>query len=202
MSAPEEAIIEFDIELSAKASEDIRAALEEAKKAKGEKETAAEPGAPEEEAKTPAELVEDKELDEVLTTIKKGDITQFGQLAKSPDAFIGNSVTKLFGGSAILGPLALAVATPVVLAEILKALSVKGGPFNRDWRRFIDREIDIGLTREQQKLKELGFEQVILTQIVGFRPNNEGWTFNSLIDINASRLARIGLSDRAAGLTV
>ena len=79
---------------------------------------------------------------------------------------------------------------------------MKGGPFNRDWRRFIDGEVDIGLTREQQKLKELGFEQVILTQIVGYRPNNEGWTFNSLIDINDSRLARIGLSDRAAGLTV
>jgi len=202
MSAPEEAIIEFDIELSAKASEEIRAALDEAKQAKAQKETAAEPGAPEEEAKTPTELVEDKELDEVLTTIKKGDIGQFGQLAKNPTGFIGGSLTKLLGTSAILGPLALAVATPIVLAEILKALSVKGGPFNRDWRRFIDGEIDIGLTREQQKLKELGFEQVILTQIVGFRPNNEGWTFNSLIDINASRLARIGLSDRAAGLTV
>ena len=71
MSAPEEAIIEFDIELSAKASEEIRAALDEAKQAKAQKETAAEPGAPEEAEEPEGELIKDKELDEVFKAIKK-----------------------------------------------------------------------------------------------------------------------------------
>lgn len=204
MSVPEEAIIEFDIELTAKSSDEINAAVEEAKSAKEKKAEEAEE--PEELAKDllEEEGVTDPELAEFLTNVKDGDIKQFGQLAKSPGSFISGQLTKLLGSGApaIIGPIALAIATPIVMAEIIKALSVKGGPFNRDWRRFIAEEVEVGLNRVQQKQKELGISQVILTQVVGFTPNNENWTYNSLFAIDDSRFARIGLSDRAAGVTV
>ena len=104
--------------------------------------------------------------------------------------------------AAILPALAVAIGAPIVAIEFIKALSVKGGPLNRDWRRFIQEEINIGLSRVQQKRVELGLDQVILTQVQGFQPNNENWTFNSLYGVDDSRLARIGLSDREAGVTL
>lgn len=204
MSAPEEAIIEFDIELTAKASDEIKAALAETKAAKEGKEKEAEE--PQDLAKDllEEEGVKDDELAEFLTNVKEGDIKQFGQLAKSPGSFISGQLTKLLGagGAAIIGPIALAIATPIVMAEIIKALSVKGGPFNRDWRRFIAAEVEVGLSRVQQKEKELGISQVILTQVVGFTPNNANWTYNSLFNIDDTRFARIGLDDRSAGVLV
>ena len=91
---------------------------------------------------------------------------------------------------------------PILYIEIMKALSVKGGPFNRDWRRLIQNEIDAGLSRELVKRRELGIDQVIIPQQRGFVPNNPAATYNSLIHVNESRLARIGLDDRAAGVIV
>jgi len=94
------------------------------------------------------------------------------------------------------------IASAVLYIEIMKALSVKGGPFNRDWRRFLANEVDVGINRELQKRKELGLIQTIITQDRGFTPNNPAATYNSLILVNESRIARIGLDDRAAGVTV
>lgn len=101
-----------------------------------------------------------------------------------------------------IAPIALAILAVKLAPLIIQGLSVKGGPLNRDWRRFISEEVDVGLSRVQQKEKELGVSQVILTQVVGFHPNNENWTFNSLFDRNSQRYARIGLSDREAGVTM
>ncbi len=86
--------------------------------------------------------------------------------------------------------------TQYVMAEFVK----KGGPFNRDFRRFIAEEVDVGLSRELVKMRELGVIQTIIPQTRGFVPNNPAATYNSLIHINESRIARIGLEDRAAGV--
>lgn len=203
----EEAVIEMDIVLTARASLEIDKAVSKVKKAKAEGEG---------EEPSPTDILKEDEfspeqLEQIQSTVgdtlgglDKADIAQFGVIAKNPTGFISGALTKLLGsgGAAILGPLALAIATPIVMAEVIKALSVKGGPFNRDWRRFIEGEVEVGLSRLQQKQKELGISQVILTQVVGFTPNNANWTYNSLFNIDDSRFARIGLSDRAAGVLV
>lgn len=143
-------------------------------------------------------------LNEQLGGLDKADIVQFGLLAKNPGAVVSRIMTKLLTSraAAIMGPLAIAVAAPIVMVEIIKALSVKGGPLNRDWRRFIGEEIAVGLSREQDKEDEFGVSQTILTQVHRFLPNNENWTYNSLFDVNDSRIARIGLTDREAGVTM
>ena len=87
------------------------------------------------------------------------------------------------------------------MVEFIKALSVKGGALNRDWRRFIANEVAVGLSREQQLEDRFGVSQTILTQIQGFAPNNENFTYNSLYAVNDQRIARIGMSDREAGVT-
>jgi len=101
-----------------------------------------------------------------------------------------------------IAPIALLILAVKLAPLIIQQLAVKGGPLNRDWRRFIADEVEVGLSRVQQKEKELGVSQVILTQVVGFHPNNENWTYNSLFDRSSQRYARIGLSDREAGVTM
>ncbi len=196
MSLPDEAILEFDIVLTAKASEEIRAALDEAKQAKETKEVKAE-----DEGVTGKKT----EITEAVDALDDNDIKQLKGILGNPQGFVKGGITDVFknlGPNApiILGIVGLVIASPILIKELLKALAVKGGPLNRDWRRFIQKEIDVGLSREQQKQKELGFDQVILTQILGFNPNSESFTYNSLFNIDSSRIARIGLSDRAAGV--
>lgn len=209
MSSTEE-ILSFNIVIDAVLSEETKKNLEELKSVKE-----APGGAPQDlagellEAEgefTPEQLAQiESTIGDTLGGLDKADLAQFGLMAKNPTGFIGAALSRALGaagGTAILGPLAIAITAPIVLKEIIKALSVKGGPFNRDWRRFIQAEVEIGLSRVQQKEKELGITQTILTQVQGFKPNNENWTYNSLFDVNDARIARIGLSDREAGVTL
>lgn len=208
MSSSEE-ILSFTIVIDTKLSEETKKNLEELKAAAEKPGGAAADIAGEEAAEIEGGFTQ-QELDQIQSTVgdtlgglDKADIAQFGLMAKNPAGFIGGTVGKLFTSqaAAVMGPLSLAIATPVVMVAVIKALSVKGGPFNRDWRRFISEEVEVGLSRVQQKEKELGITQTILTQIEGFRPNNENWTYNSLFQIDDTRIARIGLSDREAGVT-
>ena len=101
-------------------------------------------------------------------------------------------------------PVVALIILAVKLAEyIIKLMVVKGGPLNRDFRRFIQAEVDVGLSRELVKRRELGIDQVIISQSGGrFVPNNTFSTYNSLYAVTESRIARIGLDDRAAGVTI
>lgn len=209
MSSTEE-ILSFNIVIDATLSEETKAALEQLKTI--DEETLGGPpadiafdAAEIESGFTPEELEQiQSTIGDTLGGLDKADIAQFGIMAKNPTGFIGKTVGSLFTGqaAAVMGPLSVAIATPIVMIEILKALSVKGGPFNRDWRRFISEEVEVGLSRVQQKEKELGITQTILTQIEGFKPNNENWTYNSLFQVDDARIARIGMSDREAGVTL
>lgn len=101
-----------------------------------------------------------------------------------------------------ISAIAIAILAIKVGEKILEMMVQKGGPLNRDFRRVIEEEVDVGLSRELAKQKELGISQTILPQTQGWVPNNTNWTWNSLIHVNETRIARIGLDDRAFGVTV
>lgn len=132
--------------------------------------------------------------------IDAADLAQVGAMAKNPTSFISKIMKS--GAAKILGPIGIALIAVATAIEVIKLLSVKGGPLNRDWRRFISAEVAVGLSREQQLEDRFGVSQTILTQIRGFAPNNENWTYNNLFDVNDERIARIGMSDREAGVTM
>ncbi len=219
MSSPESAIIEMDVGLEAKSkgeiddyllkTEIIKDNLEEIRKASGgeiSEDTVIPTGSQKRRSKK-EEAEEKTELTEFLEQLTDKDINKLAGFLKSPQSFIEsglkNLLTTLGPNAAVIIPLVAAItAAPILYIEILKALSVKGGPFNRDWRRAIQNEIDAGLTREQAKRTELGLDQVILVQSRGFVANNPIATYNSLYLVNESRIARVGLDDRAAGVSV
>ena len=203
-----EEILSFEIVIDAKLSEETKQNLDELKNSKEEKTSASDDAASLLESE--GELT-GKQLDEIRSTISeelggldKGQLMEFGRMGKNPKGAVTQILQKI-GGSGIakfLGPIGIAIIAAEVSKEIIKMMSVKGGPLNRDWRRFIESEVQVGLSRVQQKERELGISQTILTQVVGFSPNNENWTHNSLYLRNDQRVARIGISDRAAGVSM
>jgi hypothetical protein len=189
---PEEAIIEIDVGLTGKTKQEIDDYLAKVGEIKE--------GKPVTEDQVEA-------FKEVLGDLGEKEIEQLTSIMKNPQGFLTGQMEGIF---ARLGPTApligtivgAIIASGVLFIELMKFLSQKGGPFNRDWRRFIANEVDVGLNRELQKRKELGIDQVIISQLRGFTPNNPGATYNSLYEVNETRIARIGLDDRAAGVIV
>jgi len=200
LSSTENAILEFDIVIDAKLSEDTEAEIEKLKELKSLQEETGQAETTEEEAGK-----DGGEEDETLTEF--GDTAEGEKFLHDPQKYIFEKVKAEFMDQfedtlEAIPPIALAILAIKLVPMILQTLNMKGGPLNRDWRRFIADEVEVGLSRVQQKEKELGVSQVILTQVVGFHPNNENWTFNSLFNRNDLRLSRIGLSDREAGVTM
>lgn len=200
MSSSEEAILEFDIVIDAKLSSDTEAEIEKLKELKSLQEKTGQAEGTEEKG---AEKKEEK--DDTFTEF--GDTAEGEKFLRNPQAYIFNEIKEQLGDQfedvlKIAGPVALAILAAKLVPMILQTLSMKGGPLNRDWKRFIEDEVAVGLSRFQQKQDELGVSQTILTQVVGFHPNNENWTYNSLFDRGPTRLSRIGLSDREFGVTM
>ena len=215
MSADEKAVIEYEVKLTARASQEIDEAikkLEDVKATKQSTEQEEDDSSPDEDAETllgadvdirsDSEKLQEDIKKQIKDNIPK-EIGDVADIALAPTLFIQKQIKSIFK-SPKFAPFLTAVMTPIMAIiltlEISKALSVKGGPFNRDWRRFIQQEVAIGINRELQKLDELGELQTILRQGRGFTPNNINLTHNSLYEINETRIARIGLDDRSAGV--
>ena len=216
--------IEFEIGLTSKASEDLvvgqaiidqanelieslRKKIEEIQeKTSKDSETKKE----EKETKKEDAKKEDEkpntEAEEFLNSLDTTQLSNLKSLATSPEGLIANQFLKFLGGigpqgAAIVGIITAAVSAPAVIIEIVKVLSQPGGPLNRDWRLFIEKQVDIGLSRAEEKRKALGLDQQIFRQGGrGYTKGNEAWISNNFIKLPENRLSRVGLSDREDGL--
>lgn len=216
--------IEFEVSLSAEASQGITSAqniIDQANKLIDElkqkiekiqkqspKDTAT-PKIKEEKKSEPKKEQKKKpntEAEEFLNSLDTKQLSNLKSLATSPEGLISNQFLKFLGGlgpegAAIVGIITAAVSTPAVIIEIVKVLSQPGGPLNRDWRRFIEKQIDVGLSRQEEKRKALGLDQQIFIQgNRGYTPQNQVWVSNNLVRINENRISRVGLNDREDGL--
>lgn len=217
--------LEFTISLSTKASDQIAEAqivIDEANKVidslkekieKIHEEIAKDTAVPKEkteEAKkeeTKKDKEDKSEAVEFIESLDTKQLSNLRSLATNPEGFAVSQFLSFLTkggphGAAIVGIITAAVSAPAVIIEIVKVLSQPGGPLNRDWRRFIEKQIDIGLTREQEKRKALGSDVVIFVQQRdrGYVTANEIWTSNNQVRLNDNRISRIGLNDRENGL--
>ena len=148
-----------------------------------------------------------KETMDFLQKLNSQGLQTLSNFATNPTGATLNALTKVLAGAGadaamFMSVIGIAVATPIVIDQLIKALSVKGGPLNRDFRIYLDKNIDVGLSRMQVKEREQGRDIVTIAQRFGYGPNNKEWVFNSLFAMDDKRIARIGLSDRAAGVTL
>jgi len=215
----ENGIIEIDVGLQARTKAEIdeylekvnemKAGLEEVRPILEQIEGEGVEGATAKKTKTTKKTEEKTEFTEALEGLDKSEIQKIRGILRNPEGFMSGGIEKLLSrlgpnARVILGIVGAVIASPILFIEIMKQLSVKGGPFNRDFRRFIAEEVDVGLSRELVKMRELGDPnaQVIISQGRGWTPNNETWVYNSYYEVNQSRIARIGLDDKSAGVTV
>ena len=95
--------------------------------------------------------------------------TQMGNMTnfmKNPTGFIMGSMSKAIP---VLGSLiALAMALPEIIDAIGNMLFGAGGPFDRRFRRLVQKEYTAFLTREEQKRRALGLDPLIFTFNNGF----------------------------------
>jgi len=147
--------------------------------------------------------------DDVVRTLNKLDskgLQTLSSFASNPSATALNALTQVISlagpeGQALIAIIALAVSAPTVIKKIVDVLSVKGGPLNRDYlTNLVTKQVEVGVTRVQQKRIEQGEDQLTFSQKPGFTQNNAAWSYNSYIKMNETRIARIGLTDRGAGV--
>lgn len=215
----EEGIIEIEVGLQARTKAEIdeylekvnelKAGLQEIEPVLEKLESEGADGPTAQKITSTAKKEEKTEFTEALEGLDKSEIQKIRGILRNPQGFMSSGIEKLFSRlgpntTVILGIVGAVIASPILFIEIMKQLSVKGGLFNRDFRRFIAEEVDVGLSRELAKMRELGDPnaQVIISQGRGWTPNNEAWVYNSYYEVNPSRIARIGLDDKSAGVRV
>ena len=129
------------------------------------------------------------------------------QLLTNPQGFIGKELLKnIKGAGAIAGPIGVAITAIIVSVEVMeqviKVLSQKGLPLNRDWARSIEDEVNSLFSIEDKKKRLLGIDSFIVTQTNTFEPESGSTTHNSLENRDEIIISKIGLAEKAVGVTI
>jgi hypothetical protein len=89
---------------------------------------------------------------------------------------------------------------PIIIKEVIKALTSVGAPFDKRFKRIIKDEVNGFFTREEQQRRRLGLDPVIMTTVVGFRNNGGLQTVNTLNKVAQTGVSGIGLTMKAQGV--
>ena len=89
---------------------------------------------------------------------------------------------------------------PIIIKEVIKALTSVGSPFDKRFKRIIKDEVNGFFTREEQQRRRLGLDPVIMTTVVGFRNNGGLQTVNTLNKVAQTGVSDIGLTMKAQGV--
>ena len=89
---------------------------------------------------------------------------------------------------------------PIIIKEVIKALTSVGAPFDKRFKRIIKDEVNGFFTREEQQRRRLGLDPVIMTTVVGFRNNGGLQTVNTLNKVAQEGVSGIGLTMKAQGV--
>ena len=101
----------------------------------------------------------------------------------------------------VIGLAMLAVElVPIIIKEVIKALTSVGSPFDKRFKRIIKNEVNGFFTREEQQRRRLGLDPVIMTTVVGFRNNGGLQTVNTLNKVAQEGVSGIGLTMKAQGV--
>jgi len=135
---------------------------------------------------------------------KKGAGMVPGLLSGSPASTLQNL---FMSNIKMILPIAIPLMVVQLIPLIIDELKRPGGFLDVRFRRDARRELEFGLTREQQQLTRIGVRQVIIQSQAGFRNMAGAASTNTLRQIRESgfRVSSLGFSqidddDRAGGL--
>ena len=123
--------------------------------------------------------------------------------------FARNPTTQLLGvmkGAAFLGPFAAVVvavlAFPAVMDKLIDLLTMPGGPFDKRLRIDFTKDMNSFFTRMEQRRRGIGLDQVVSTQFKGFGNMGGMLTQNTLNEVKATGISRLGVHEQSIGLVV
>ena len=199
-----EAVLSFDIVISAKLDEGTKKTLEELKKAKepDETEAATTDEEPEEETVTEQEAAE--RLEEFIKTTDREGMKNLSSFAKNPSSMVQGQLMKVLGRAGVHGAIAVAIiaiiiSTPEIISTIVSALAVKGAPLNQDFHLFFEEQQQLGLERDLQFRYATGLDIIITNYQRGYLLTDPGFVGNNLVDIEISRSFRLTTPDTQYG---
>lgn len=144
-----------------------------------------------------------KLLDFINTTDKQG-LQTLSKFAKNHTSMMKGELMGMLGKAGIHGAVAAAIiamilGSPEFIMTLTRALAVKGGPLNQDFRRDLANESQLGFTREQQYRRAAGFDVIITNDERGFLLTEPFSVGNSLIDIDSTRTQRLSSNNTHYG---
>jgi hypothetical protein len=143
-------------------------------------------------------------LNEFLQTLDKQGLKKLAAFAKNPTVAVENEILGLLGKAGIPGAIAVAIigliiASPEIIKTIVKQLSVKGGPLNQDFHRFIDEENQVGFSRDLQYRRAVGLDVVITDDNRGYLLTDPAFVGNNLVDADKTRSQRLSSNETSYG---
>lgn len=144
-------------------------------------------------------------IKDLVNTLDKQGIRQLTNFARNPNGFMESGFVKLLSAGGPYGALVVAIisaviASPALFKAIVDTLGVKGGPLNQDFRYSLDEQENQQFSRMVQYSRLVGDDPVITVTTKGFVVGDADFNFNTLLDANIARTARIGLRDSALGV--
>lgn len=128
------------------------------------------------------------------------DPTEFKNLlniARNPAGFLLQFVNTIGLPLAVVTTI---ISSPRLVEELVNFLTQRGGLFDRYFKRKLQEEQNPFLSRQEQKLRQIGEQGVIFTQYQRFGTTDGNLVTNSLAQARANGISDIGLRDRAGGL--
>ena len=129
------------------------------------------------------------------------------QAISNPQQFVGSQMLRLLGGAgphgaAVVAAITAIISAPKVMETIIQTLSTKGMPFNADWHRLIETEVNALFDIEAKKRRLLGEDGFVVTQTDSYQPGSGATTHNSFMNRHELVISKsIGLAEKALGVT-
>lgn len=132
-------------------------------------------------------------------------VIQGSQAIQNPAGLVGDQLlTMLRGGGpygvAVLGALGVVMSTAAAAEGLIKHLSQKGLPLNRDWKRAVEDEMNSLFSIEEKKRRLLGKDVFIVTQQDRYQSDSGSTTYNSLENRDEVIISKLGLAEKAEGI--
>ena len=124
------------------------------------------------------------------------DFKNLLNIARNPQGFL---LRFLSVAGLPLAVITTIISSPQLIGQLIDFLTQRGGPFDKFFKRRLDEEQNPFLSREQQKLRQIGEQGVIFSQFQGFGNTNNHLTTNTLAQVRANGISDIGLRDKAGG---
>ena len=141
---------------------------------------------------------------EFVNEIEGQGIKNLTQFATSPQGFMEHGLIRVLGkagphGAIIAAIITAIAASPKMVEVVVKALGVKGGPLNQDYRFSLDAQVNQMFSRIMQFTKLTGDDQIITAKDKGFTVGDADFVNNSLVYADIARTGKVGLTHNSLG---